>query len=174
MATKPTKPFRNEHNQRYTKQLFYETMRDLPLEERVIEPVFSLYFDREGLVNFGKEYIKDADPSGYTTAIRLLGDYGHWNHLLKAKWFRDAVETWNEELDAKLYSEGMAKIRELAKSDEKSALAAARFLATQGYKDKTATKRGRPSKIEVQGALKQAREEAEGLEEDGKRIGLVG
>lgn len=165
-------PFKNESNQRYTKQLFFETWRDLPIEDRVVEPAFTLYLDKEGLTNLGKEYVNDADPSGYKTATRCLGDYAYWKYLLRAKWFRDAVDTWNEELDAKLFAEGMDKIRELAKSDEKSALQAAKFLATHGYKEKD-TKRGRPSKVEVEGALKAAAEDAKSLDEDAKRIGLI-
>lgn len=167
-------PFKNNNNQRYTKQLFLETWRELPIEDRVVEPAFTLYLDKEGLINLGKEYVNDADPSGYTTSLRIFGEYAYWTYLLKRPWFREAVDSWNQELDAKLYAEGIEKIRQIAMSEDKGALVAAKFLVQQGYKNKEDTKgRGRPSKAEVDNALKRAVESAKDIEEDAKRIGLV-
>lgn len=174
MSKTATPPFKNSQNQRYTKQLFWEEWRELPVDERLIQPPFTLNMDKEGYVNFGREYVNDQDPSGYTTSTRLLGDFAHWKYLLKAKWFREAVETWNEELDAKLYASGMRKIRELANSDDRGALVAAKFLVQEGYKDKDkVTTRGRPSKAELVGNMKNALDEARSLEDDAIRIGLV-
>lgn len=167
-------PYRNEFNQRYTKQLFHEQWINLPIEDRTIAPVFSLYLDKEGLINLGKEYIADGDPSGYKTATRIFQDYGYWKHLMKAGWFREAVATWNEELEAKLYSEGLDKIREIARSDDKGALTAAKYLADKNFllEKKTAV-RGRPSKEEVEGHLKREADEQKQLLSDAERIKLV-
>lgn len=171
MEIKP--PYRNDMNQRYTKQLFFEMWRDLPEDQRKITPPFSLHIKREGYVCFGEEYINDADPTGYTTAVRLLGDYGHWKALEGARWFREAKAIWDEELDAKLKAEGLAKIRELSKGDDAKALQAARYLANQEYKEKNASKRGRPSKEEVEGKLAEDAAEAKRLQEDADRIRLI-
>lgn len=167
-------PFRNEYNQRYSKQLFYEQWQQLPLDQRAIEPAFSLHIKREGLTCFREEYVNDGDMSGYTTSVRLLGDYGYWKHLMKAGWFREAVAEWNEELEAKLYAEGMKKIRELADSDDKGALTAAKYLADKNFKlEKKASARGRPSKEEIEGRLNQEAREISDVEADAERIRLI-
>ncbi len=167
-------PYRNEHNRRYSKQLFYETWIQLPIENRLVEPAFSLHIQREGYINLGREYLADCDPTGYTTSTRIFGDYGYWKYLLKAGWFRDAVKIWDEELEAKLYSEGLAKIRELAMSDDKGALTAAKYLADKQFKlDKKGPARGRPSNDEVEGRLNQEAREVSEVEADAARIKLV-
>lgn len=167
-------PFRNDSNQRYSKQLFYEQWTQLPIEMRAIEPAFSLHIKRDGLICFREEYVNDGDMSGYTTSVRLLGDYGYWKHLMKAGWFRDAVAEWNEELEAKLYAEGMAKIRTLASSDDKGALTAAKYLADKQFKeDKGKVVRGRPSKEEVEGNLKAMSRDMSDTAKDAERIGLL-
>lgn len=167
-------PFRNETNQRYSKQLFYEQWIQLPIDMRVIEPAFSLHIEREGYKNLGREYLRDCDPTGYTTATRIFGDYGYWKHLLKASWFRDAVRIWDEELEAKLYAQGLAKIRELANSDDKGALTAAKYLANKEFRlNQLGPKRGRPSTEEVEGKLTQAAQDLHDLASDAARISLV-
>lgn len=168
-----TFPYKNENNQRYSKQLFFETWRELPIEQRLGSPPFTLNINRDGLVCFREEYINDADPTGYKTSTRLLGDFGYWKHLLKAGWFRDSLEAWNEELDAKLQSEALDKIRELAKGDDSKALAAAKFISNKEYKKAAGPKRGRPSNEEVDGRLQQEADERKKLEDDASRIRLV-
>lgn len=166
-------PYKNEQNQRYSKQLFFETWRDLPVEQRLGEPPFTLNMEKDGLISFHDEYIQDADPTGYKTSTRLLGDFAYWKHLMKAGWFRDAVAQWDEELEAKLQSEALDKIREISRGDDPKALAAAKFLATKEYKKTGATKRGRPSKDELEGRLNQEAEEIKKLQDDAARIRLV-
>lgn len=167
-------PYRNEHNQRFTRQLFYEQWINLPIDNRLGEPPFTLHTDKEGYINFGKAYVEDGDPSGYKTAMRLLGDYDYWKFLMKVAWFREAKAEWDETLDAKLSGEGMAKIREIANSEDRGALAAAKFLATLEYrKEKAEAKRGRPSKDELEGKLNEMAAEERELEEHAKRIRLV-
>lgn len=167
-------PYRNDKNQRYSKQLFWELWVQLPIELRTIKPPFSLFSDKDGCINLGQEYISDADPTGYTTSKRIFGEYGYWKFLMKSRWFVDAKETWDEELDAKLKSEGLAKIRELSVGEDAKALQAAKYLANQEYKKKESGKgRGRPSNEEVQGHLKQASEDAQLIADAAQRIQLV-
>ena len=136
--------------------------------------MFTLTYPKPGLVCLGKEYIADGDPSGYTTSTRLFRDFGYWEYLKKAGWFREALRLWDEELEAKLYSEGMLKIREVAKSEDKGALVAARYLANLEFKKgKGPLKRGRPSNDEVEGKLNQIASEEKELEEAANRIRLV-
>lgn len=166
-------PYRMPDNRKYSKQLFYEPWSELQYELRKFIPPFTLYTDKEGFINFGKEYVNDADPSGYTTTVRLLGDFSYWDHLNKARWFREALEQWNRELDAKLYSDGLRKIRELAEGDDAKALQAAKFLANKEFKRDGAPKRGRPSKDEIAGNLAAETAEEKQLAEDAARIKLV-
>lgn len=168
-------PYRNESNQRYTRQLFYEQWVQLPVESRVVEPAFTLYQSKEGYTNLGREYLADCDPTGYTTAIRIFGEYSYWKYLLKSQWFREAVRVWDEEMEAKLYSQGLAKIRELANSEDKSALTAAKFLANKEFRlsGKASTQRGRPTTEEVEGKLAQAAKDVSDINEDAARIRLI-
>lgn len=166
-------PYKNENNQRYSKQLFLETWRELPLESRTVEPAFTLYYPREGLICLREEYVADGDPSGYKTAMRLFGEYSYWKYLSKISWFKEALKAYDEELEAKLYSEGLDKIRELAKGEDAKALKAAEYLANGRYKQESGAKRGRPSKDEVEGRLKQETRERDEVNEDAARIRLV-
>lgn len=165
-------PYKNETNQRYSKQLFHEMWVNLPIEKRTVEPAFTLYQKKDGLICLREEYVKDEDPTGYTTAMRIFGEYAYWTYLMGVAWFREAKKTWDLELDAKLESKGLTKIIAIANSDDKGALQAARYLANLEY-HKTGAKRGRPTNDEVEGRLKAAAEELSQSDEDARRIGLV-
>lgn len=165
-------------NTRYTRQLFAETQNRLVLEKKVIDPLYSLYYDYEGLVNFRKEYVRLGDPTGYKLAELYLEDYDHWQQLMKASWFVEAKAVWDIELDAKLKADAMQEIKKLV-SDEEVApavrLSAAKFMATGGHRAKPEpkAKRGRPSKEEVEGELKREAELDRDFADDLKRIKLV-
>ena len=175
--------FRSKANgKRYTVQLFFDLVRDLPIEKRTGEgPYYTLHHDHEGMINFRKEYLKDEDSTGYTTAVRLLESYDHWQLLMKAQWFREAKELWDEELNAKLEARAhRALIRIMEDDDAKRSeqLAAAKAVLAEEAKrnprkKKQAPSRGRPTNDEVEGKLNQRAQEVIDLEEDAKRIKLV-
>jgi hypothetical protein len=152
--------------------LFWDLWIELPIERRVIEPLFTLYKDKEGYVNFGREYVKTKDPTGYKVAQKLLGgDYTHWTVLCGCKWFLAAKELWDRELDAALASEAMDEIRVLVREGMPAQkLAAAKFLATQGYRKKDVNTKGRPAKSDVERAARDLAMQEKDLEEDLKRI----
>jgi hypothetical protein len=156
----------------YTRQLFHEESIDLPIEKRVIEPFFTLYKDREGLINFGKAYIKSRDPSGYKVAQELLdGDYTLWTVLMGCRWFLAAKEVWDRELDAAFLSEALDQIRDLSLNGMPAQrLAAAKFLATRGYKKDNSANKGRPKREDIDRAAKDLAINERELEEDLKRI----
>jgi hypothetical protein len=169
---KPTAPFRNSESGWFTKCLFYETCVNIEIVKRNCEPVFTLHADIPGLINFGREYINDMDPTGYATSKRLLKDYQHWLHLNKFTWFTNAKEQWDLEIDARVRSEAIASIRAIAGDvEDKGALQAAKYLADKGLSDKAKT-RGRPSKLEIEAALKAETEEQKQIEKDLGRISL--
>lgn len=146
----------------------------MPIEMRSVEPPFTLNNPKEGYICFREEYVKDSDPTGYTTAKRIFGDYSYWEFLCGISWFKEAKQKWDVELDAKLQSEGMKKIRELAGGEDAKALAAARFLALLEHKKgKISVKRGRPSKEEIEGNLKAETQNRKEIDADAERIRLI-
>jgi hypothetical protein len=165
-------PYKSPTNSWYTAALFWELAIERDIASRVIDPVFSLHDDKPGLINARKSFVYLGDPSGYKWAMQHLGDWAHFKALEKCKWFREALEVWREELRSKIQSEAIDIIKAVAESDDKQALVAARYLAEYGWQ-KGPTTRGRPSKAEVTGALKQAVEMASDEDADLKRIGLV-
>jgi hypothetical protein len=150
--------------------LFWERWRNCDKDHQYCDPVFTLYEDRPGLINARKTFIELEDPTGYQWAIKYLGDWSHWLKLMKAPWFREAYETWLDELSIKLKSEAIQKIRAIAeKEGDKQALPAARYLADETWNK---SPRGRPSKAQLQGELKKEVERLSIEDEDAKRIGL--
>lgn len=152
----------------YTKALFYEPSYEQP-GDSPMQLVFTLNAEVEGLINFGREYVADMDTTGYTTANRLLDGYPHLVALMKAGWFRDAREKWDEEIEAKLRSEAMEAVRRIANSEDKNALQAAKFLAGRSHIEKTATK-GRPTKEAIAAAIKDEVKSSKTLDDDFARI----
>ena len=164
-------------NQRYTKQLFHDHVTNMPLDMRTFSPLYTLHHDVVGYINFRKEYVRDEDPTGYKTSSRLLEDYSHWQLLMGTQWFKDAKKIWDEELDAKLEARAMDAMKALmVDTDNKPAerIAAAKIiLGKTGVKQPQTSPRGRPSKEEVQGNLKQETAAERILQEDLARIGLI-
>lgn len=163
---KPQKPYRSEKGHWLSTILFYETHADRYNDKW--QPVFTLNKDHPGLINARKTFVELCDPTGYKWAMLYLGDYAHWLHLLKQQFFRDAYETWMDELNMKLKSEAIARLQEIAKSDTAQATVANKYLASREY-DKA--ERGRPSKSEITGELKRAVQMSEMERDDLERIG---
>lgn len=153
----------------YTQALFWESSTNLPMEERVIYPAFSLYSDKPNCINCRKTFIEMRDITGYKWAIKYLEDYKHWLRLIEIPWFKEAYEAWKAELIHQLKSEAITKIVEIAGSDSTQSLPAAKYIVEEGW---DGSKRGRPTKAEMNANLKRATKEAEATEEDFERIGL--
>lgn len=169
--------FRNENNQRYCKQLFYDMWIRLGNENRMFSPLYTLHDEKEGYICFGKEYIKDMDPTGYKTSQRLLEDFNHFNLLMRSPWFREAKEIWDNEIKAKLQAEGLQAIREISRSTEEDGvkaaqrLSAAKMLLDYGKAPKAPRRTaGRPTTEEVQGELKKEAKLTKEHEDDAARI----
>lgn len=164
-------PYRASTGNWYTGALFYEKCLHQTHVMRTINPVFSLFEDRPGLINCQTTFVELRDPSGYKWAMKYLGDFRHWERLYALDWFKDAVETWRQNLRLKLQSEALEKIQEIASGDSAQALAAAKYIAEEGWKSAPST-RGRPSKDEVDRNMKRLTQDAKVRNEDAERIGL--
>lgn len=171
----PFKDLKNGSHKRLTKSLFYEMFNDTQISMRKFIPPFTLYTDIKGLVNFRKEYVALQDQTGYKMAQKYLGgDYGHWELLMKQKWFKDEKAKWDRELEAKIHSEAIEAIQGIAKGDGATALQAARFLAQKGFKmAQKDTQRGRPSNEEMEGHIKNQLEAEKQVLDDLERIRSV-
>lgn len=135
-------------------------------------PVFCLFGERPGLISAQKTFVQEGDPTGYRWAMKYLGAFEHWLRLLESNWFREALDIWQKELAAKEEAEMRAILREIAKdSDNKSQLAAAKYLNEQARLRDGSPKRGRPSKAEVDGELKKELDRRKADESDLERIG---
>lgn len=166
-------PYKTINNRWLTTSLFWERYWNISEKERPkdVEAVFSLYDDKPGLVNCRKTFVELGDPTGYKWAIQYLGDYEHWQTLMKKPWFREAVDVWVEELNAKLLGEAISVYRLLARAGttETIKMQAASKLAEQPWNK---AKKGRPSKEDINAQLKTEARKRTAEDDDLERIGL--
>lgn len=165
-------PYKSSNNRWLTKALFWDQLQNTHVSDRYeLPPVFTLYGDRPGLINARKTFVELGDPTGYKWAMKYLGDYDHWQALLTRPWFRDALETWVSELNAKLLGEAIDTYREVARtSDSESVrLTAAKYLAEQPWNKE---KKGRPSKADIDAQVKTEARKRTVEDDDLERIGL--
>lgn len=166
-------PYKTHNNIWYTQQLFYETWVLINPNQRTIEPVFTLYdADKPGYICFRTTFVELNDPTGYQWAMKYLGDWEHWEKLVKCKWFQEALTKARDEIYIKNRSEALNVIRDIALAgDVKSRLPAARYLAElESNLNKNSA--GRPSKAAIEGELKNAVKALSVEDEDAERIGL--
>lgn len=166
-----TPPYKDKMGRWRTQSLFVEVLEQLGRTPDETPP-FSLR-GREGFIDAKQTFLNERDPTGYKWATRYLGSYDHLKRLMTSAWFQDIYNDWLSELHILMQSEAIDRIREIAETGQPTqALAASKYIAERGWESKTAPKRGRPSKDEVKGALKEAIRLTEEEEEDFKRVGL--
>lgn len=167
-------PYKSPSNSWLSRALFWEEWIQMTHEMRKdnLKPPFTLYHDRPGYISGRKTFVEFNDPTGYKWAMKYLGDYAHWKALLKCKWFVEALDVWIDELETKIRSEALDKIKEIQDEGQPAqSLVAAKYLA--GFEWKAKGTRGRPSKQEVAGELKRATAILETEKTDAQRIGLT-
>lgn len=123
------------------------------------------------LWSFRRLYLEVGDPTDYLASTFLVGDPKHWNKLLASPVTKGFIEDCRQELEAKIKAEALASLRILASSGDSKGLAAAKYMAALEYRD-TGSKRGRPSKEEKEGKLKQETRAHSDVMADAARIGL--
>ena len=160
-------PLKNPQGVRLTQSLFVEMPNDdLP-------PSYTMKdydYEKDGIVypSLRRLYMDCMDPTEHAfVTLAFDGDWDHWkkikaNDLLVTKL---KYNEWEEELSAKLRSTGM---RGLVRQAQEGNVNAARWLAEGSWK----SKRGRPSKAEKEGMLRQDALLEKEFAEDLKRLGL--
>jgi hypothetical protein len=148
--------FRTSNNQRLLKGLFFETSdnrdyvvytlkdRDHTVGEVTYPSLYRLYLETEDLTE-------------YQFAVSYLDSWEHWQMLKSCTWFKPYAKRWKEELETKVMSRALSRLKAEAASSSKNAFLANRFLIERGWVPKEDRKAvGRPSKEEI-------RRQAEGL-----------
>lgn len=164
--------FKNAANGWYTASLFYEKCLD---NGTASEAPYCLYSDpsrTKGRIDCQKTFVEVGDPTGVKWSEKYIGGYNHFMFLMKASWFREAFEFWNENLSKKNEVEALEIIKEISKDEtSKARFQAAKFMVDYSTK-KPSTKRGRPTQEEISGELKKEVEARKSTVDDAERIGL--
>ena len=160
------KHLKDKMNRLRTQSLF----REFYISEQ--DPLWTLQDeDAQGkLPSLKKLYLEIGDPTEYEFAMQAFGSWKQWVKIKNAKVIQPFVEDWPIELEVKLRSDGIKGVIAEAKSG-KSKFNAAKYLANANWKG-TASKRGRPTKEEVERERKIAAKLDSEFSEDAQRIGL--
>ena len=170
LKTQVPPPYKDKMGRWRTKSLF----KEFYLNEEL--PVFTLKeaddtCNKTGalLPSMRQVFLSFKDPTGYQFAKEVLGSYEHWKKLSRVSWFRQHLEDWLEELETKLRSEGLEKIKEIAVGETGQAYQAAKFLANEDWKDK----KGRPKKADIERKIREHAGIESEIEDDYERLRLV-
>ncbi|HEY9817686.1 MAG TPA: hypothetical protein V6D20_18055, partial [Candidatus Obscuribacterales bacterium] len=92
-------------------------------------------------------FLESRDPSEYSAAMSIVGDWDHWLMLRNHPNLKGHVDKWLEEMAVKLRSEAIKQM--VAHSKAQGGTAAAKWLADKGYADVLGKRgAGRPKKEE--------------------------
>ncbi len=149
--------FKSAQNNWLVQALFHEG-----LTRSEIKPLY--YLD-----DVRKEYLKLGDLTGVKLANKMFGGWQHFQHMLNTTWFKEHFDMWYEELVTMKVAEHLEKIEQIAREDTAQAFQAAKFLVTKEYME-SPTKRGRPSKDEITGNLKQEVRKLDAAKQDLQRM----
>lgn len=125
--------------------------------------------DYKGHTSLRRAYLEENDPEEYTFALKYFGHWDHWLKLANNYWFKPLLREWRKELQIKMRSEQLQNLQRLAKQSGASGLSATRVL----LKETAPVTRGRPSKEEVAGKLRQVADAEQDTEQDALRLGIV-
>lgn len=135
--------------------------------------------DTAEAISMYRLYMEIADPTEYEAATQLLGSWEHWQLLAGDKhvkaWFLPYITRWRAELQNKLASEHYKRMQSISVTGKTASerMAAIKWLASrQESGSRGESKRGRPSKDELNNRLKDELKKLEDLDNDAKRIGL--
>lgn len=113
------------------------------------------------------EYMRYMDPTEYYFATKVVGSWPQWEEFVKAN--TSLVSLWRRELEAKIKSMCLSSIIETSRGETRDSLQAAKFLLDAPW-IKEESKRGRPSKEDIEMETKQIASDILRVQEDYKRI----
>lgn len=164
--------FKNASGQLYTKRLFYETSPGVNDRSSVLYTLKDQDHTVEGktYISLYKRYLELEDVTEFNFANQYLDSYEHFRLLCDTEWFKDHIARWRTELQLKLRSRVLERIREIASdSTSKNSFEANKLLLSE-LTPKSKPTRGRPGKSEIAQAVKEIAREDMSLADDHKRI----
>lgn len=108
--------------------------------DRKFRPLFKL-------ADWKQPYIESRDPSEYSAAMKLIGDWDHWQAIRTNSLISPIIDKWHQEMLVLIQSEAIKAM--VVHSKLQGGTAAAKWLAENGWEEKTPKKRGRPVSKEV-------------------------
>lgn len=162
-------PWRNSLGIPLFKPLFYETYKETKEDGRSKVRYslkrFDLNAEIDGeirlLPSISRLYLETADPTEYEFATKYFEDWQHWKTLSQTKWFQPYLIPMREELELKLRSNALKKIKEIAFGKGPPNFTANKIILDETWKEKNS--RGRPTNKEIDENLKKETEEAKKL-----------
>lgn len=124
--------------------------------------------DHEGFPSLYRLWMEMEDLLEYEFANEYLGNWSHWETIKECSWFKPYYTRWKKELELKIRSKALHKLRTDAAGETKTSNSSNRYLLERGWEDK-ATK-GRPSKADIKKAAKEQAQSIQVLESDLNRI----
>lgn len=163
------KELKDKQGRYRTVSLFWELRHD------GLDPVYSLKdYDHEvaGKVypSLKQIYLSYDHVVGaeYDFAMETLGSWKHWQKLNKSAHLRTYINEWKEELEIKNKANALRGMMIAAKDNDAKGVNAAKYLAEKGYE----SKKGRPSKADVERETKLQAGANKDLEADMARLGM--
>ena len=127
--------------------------------------------DYKGTYSLKKIYLSFNDPTEYSFAIAVFGNWKYWKRLQSSSFLQLHLEEWREEMEIKLRSKGIDIQVGIAGDDlHKSQAAASKWLADKGWELKKPV--GRPSKAAKEAQQRQDRAAKSVLERDARLVGV--
>lgn len=160
MTFVPQDKLRNHQNRRVTRGLFPEIVTDLNFAFFTLRRWDTNPSEKfpDGLKSFPKIYLHYCidDPTEYTFANKVFGDWEHWQMVAELPGLKDVVKALREERDIAIKSKGFKYIATEVAAKGKNAYAGAKWLAEKGWEVKPQESLRKTAKA----AQKEAEEEA--------------
>jgi len=159
--------FRIHTGQRKLRGLFFETT--LADKTGVVYTLKDR--DHEGYPSLYCLYMEADDPTEYSFAIANLDGWDHWEVLCECQWFKPYIARWRRELEIRFKARSLKALQAIAADPtHKEYHQTNKFLVTGGWKEKTRSGAGRPSKDEISKAARQIAEDSRDLDADLQRV----
>jgi hypothetical protein len=128
-------------------------------------------YNKENIEELYKLYLEVDDPTEYSFVSRYIGTWNEWEELTNTIWFKPLITKWRKELETRIRSKALRALREVAKGDTRDAFIANKYLLDNFCSTKD-TKRGRPSRADINYETNRLVLEENRLTEDYKLINV--